>query len=157
MVEMGVDTYAFEPTPGTFRVLLRHSGMLLHSFSLALGDVEVQADLIVNEADRKNRLTLVRAGSRGTVRVKVVTLDSLVEIPRIGLMKIDPEGYELPVLRGSVRRLREDRPRLLVEVHEPYGEQLRAITGFLKRLGYSSKVIHRRGYYRSPHLLAEAK
>jgi Methyltransferase FkbM domain len=59
------------------------------------------------------------AGDPDAVEIPVRTLDSLRE--DLGfhpdLVKIDVEGYEIAVLRGASRTLREDRPVLFLEVH----------------------------------------
>ena len=50
--------------------------------------------------------------------VKCFTLDSLIEslkLTQIDFLKIDAEGHEVPVLRGSDRILREFRPVILYE------------------------------------------
>lgn len=59
------------------------------------------------------------AGEPDAVEIPVRTLDDLRE--ELGfhpdLVKIDVEGYEIAVLRGASRTLREDRPVLFLEVH----------------------------------------
>ena len=47
--------------------------------------------------------------------VQSVTIDSL-ELPNIGLMKIDVEGHEMSCIRGAVNTIRRDRPTLIVEI-----------------------------------------
>ena len=49
--------------------------------------------------------------------VEVSTLD-LLELGRVGFIKIDVEGHELEVVGGGLELLRESRPRLLVELEE---------------------------------------
>jgi len=53
------------------------------------------------------------------------TLDSLVEeheLDPVHLVKIDVEGAETAVLQGMQRILRQDRPIVLVELHDYNGE-----------------------------------
>jgi SAM-dependent methyltransferase len=57
----------------------------------------------------------------GRHEVEILTLDDLVGtdgFPVPGLVKIDVEGYELPVLRGARNTLREHQPPLLLEWSE---------------------------------------
>lgn len=49
-----------------------------------------------------------------TVACRLVRLDDVVAEP-VGFIKIDVEGYELPVLKGAARILEQDRPILLIE------------------------------------------
>jgi FkbM family methyltransferase len=58
-----------------------------------------------------------RAGAE-TFDVEMTTLDA--EVDRVGVptvVKVDVEGYELEVLRGAERLLRDHRPLLLLELH----------------------------------------
>lgn len=83
------------------------------------------------------------AGEPDTVEIPVRTLDGLCQ--ELGfhpdLLKIDVEGYEIAVLRGAFRVLREDRPVLFLEVHperiRQLGGSLGEIAGLLDDLGYS--------------------
>jgi len=54
--------------------------------------------------------------------VQAVTLDSF-RLPaehRIGFLKVDVEGYELPVIRGAEKTIREHHPVIIVE-QKPHG------------------------------------
>jgi FkbM family methyltransferase len=83
------------------------------------------------------------AGDPGAVEVPVRTLDDLRE--ELGfhpdMVKIDVEGYEIAVLRGALRMLREDRPILFLEVHPErivhLGGSMGEIAGLLDDLGYA--------------------
>jgi FkbM family methyltransferase len=59
------------------------------------------------------------AGQPDAVEIPVRTLDDLLDELSFhpDLVKIDVEGYEIAVLRGASRTLREDRPVLFLEVH----------------------------------------
>lgn len=60
-----------------------------------------------------------------TVDVSVLTLDDVIaglELPPVGLIKIDTDGSELDVLGGARDVLRRDRPALVFEV---FGDGLR--------------------------------
>lgn len=50
------------------------------------------------------------------VRVPCTTLDSL-QLPPVGLLKIDVEGFERTVISGADALLRRDRPVLFVEIY----------------------------------------
>ncbi len=50
------------------------------------------------------------------VRVPCTTLDSL-ELPPVGLLKIDVEGFERTVISGADALLQRDRPVLFVEIY----------------------------------------
>lgn len=67
-------------------------------------------------------------GTRCLEKVKVVTLDSLCEIPP-NVLKIDVEAGELAVLRGAARLLTDCRPTIICEVAQ---ENASAVTAYLR-------------------------
>lgn len=82
------------------------------------------------------------AGSPGTVEVPLRTVDALCA--ELGfhpdVVKVDVEGYELAVLRGALRTLREDRPVLFLELHpqrlRELGRSAGEVAALLEDLGY---------------------
>lgn len=70
--------------------------------------------------------------------VEVTTLDSF-ELRDVGFIKIDVEGHELAVLKGSEETLRRCRPTVLVEIKQ---QHLAAIHGFMDGLGYEIKRLN---------------
>lgn len=53
----------------------------------------------------------------GEVIVEVCALDEL-NLPTIGFIKIDVEGFELDVLKGARKTIEKDKPNLLIEIEE---------------------------------------
>jgi hypothetical protein len=51
------------------------------------------------------------------IKVEVATLDSF-DLTDVAFLKIDVEGHELSVLKGSVETIARSHPNLLVEVEE---------------------------------------
>ncbi|MBI3866662.1 MAG: FkbM family methyltransferase [Planctomycetia bacterium] len=81
--------------------------------------------------------------------VPQVTLDSYCEaagIARVNLVKIDVEGFEGQVLRGS-QRLLASRPRIALELHlddlEQFGESTESVLSLLPREGYQGQIMIR--------------
>lgn len=70
----------------------------------------------------------------GGLSIPLRTLDSLRDelAFRPDVMKIDVEGYEISVLRGAGRILREDRPILFLEVHP---QRIHELGGTMSELG----------------------
>ncbi len=69
--------------------------------------------------------------------VPVRTLDDVVDetLPgqSVGFIKMDVEGWELPVLRGARRLIERDRPNLLVEI---WPQQMPTLASDIEALGY---------------------
>ena len=55
-------------------------------------------------------------GQDGTKKIQVVTLDDDLSEP-VTLIKMDIEGAEQDALKGSVRHIREEHPKLLICVY----------------------------------------
>ncbi|MBS7617891.1 FkbM family methyltransferase [Candidatus Bathyarchaeota archaeon] len=101
VARVGYEDYAFEPSPRPYRFLTENALPNVHVFNVALGDVEGEAELKLHERSEYDSLIYENVGFSGkTVKVKVRTLDSF-KLESIGLIKIDTEGFELPVLLGA--------------------------------------------------------
>ena len=111
---------AFEPHPENLRYLRRH----VHQNSLT--NVRI---LNVAVADRDGTARFGGGTGSGTSRlqeegefeVAVRRLDGLAETHALApqLLKIDVEGAELDVLRGSADLIRECRPTIFLSTHGP--------------------------------------
>jgi len=69
------------------------------------------------------------------ITVDIATLDSIVDtLPRpIRFIKCDVEGHEFEVFKGAEKVLREDKPTVLVEIHEKY---ITEVTSLLNSFGF---------------------
>jgi len=72
-----------------------------------------------------------------SVTVPTVAIDDIINAP-VSLIKIDVEGYEMPVIRGASRVIREHSPSIVFE-HAPYLLDDAFISPFehLKDCGYA--------------------
>jgi FkbM family methyltransferase len=127
--------FAFEPSPGTFRGLVRHIALngqsgVVRPIAAAVADRDGAADLLVADTAGESRLkapTLKGSAStvgveRGTtIRVPTVSIDSFCarEGVQPSFIKIDVEGSEVAVLRGARETIRRggDGLALFVELH----------------------------------------
>ena len=75
------------------------------------------------------------------VTVPTVRLDDAIT-GSVGLIKVDVEGHELPVLRGAEKILQRDRPNLILELEDRHAPGCVAEAfAFLGRLGYRGAVL----------------
>jgi FkbM family methyltransferase len=110
---------AFEPLPAARQNMLRlfEGENRVEIVPFALGENE--GEVVMHLSAREDSSSLLPMGERqvstfpgtdeiGTTRVDVRTLDSVLadrEIPRPALLKVDVQGFELPLLRGAEQSL----------------------------------------------------
>ena len=121
--------FAFEPLDGAYDILnnlvIEHPNRI-EAFKLALGDKNVEKN--INFTDEKSekatflddisKLSFYEGASNKKKLVNFVTLDEFMEQKNlfdkeIDLIKIDTEGYELEVLKGSKRLIEENKPKYI--------------------------------------------
>jgi FkbM family methyltransferase len=124
--------YAFEPSRRdyerlTANIALNGLGNTVHSIPCALGDKPARAVLRVADNANSGHNTLGEGFSDTTVSlstlegVAIRTLDDFTRsagVDRLDVMKVDVEGFETAVLRGSAATLARLRPSLLLEVSD---------------------------------------
>jgi FkbM family methyltransferase len=125
--------YAFEPDPVntnmlTRQVQLNRVASTTTIIPCAVGDHVSEVCFTMGRGSESH----VGAGPGGkTVRVQLLTIDTVLPDSRVDLMKIDVEGFEECVLRGAARLLsdRKRSPRVIfVEVH-PFAWARFGVTG----------------------------
>ena len=121
--------FAFEPLDGAYdnlnKLVIEHPNRI-EAFKLALGDKNVEKN--INFTDEKSekatflddisKLSFYEAASNKKKLVNLVTLDEFMEQKNlfdkeIDLIKIDTEGYELEVLKGSKRLIEINKPKYI--------------------------------------------
>jgi FkbM family methyltransferase len=136
----------FEPNPECVERLRRHLQMnniknvAIHT--CALSDEVGKLNLnLSSEHSGTATLTEVDEVQR-TLPVQVcVGDDVLMEGPRINVLKVDVEGYEMKALRGLERTLKKFRPIIITELIESHlnraGSSVAAVSDLLGTLGYT--------------------
>ena len=111
--------HAFEPIPGTFedlRCCVEQAGLggqvRCHNLAASDSDREMIFQLPLHSACAQVGTDVPSAGSE--VKVRTARLDSL-DIEPPDFVKIDAEGHERSVLKGSLETLRKSRPFIMFE------------------------------------------
>lgn len=120
----GARLYAFEPYQENFDCLVKNitNNQLSERIqAVNLGVSERSGFAEVKEYDIHNlgATTYGLVETPGPQSVKMISVDDFVEqnaIHSIGFVKIDTEGFELPVLKGMTETIRKHSPTLWVEV-----------------------------------------
>jgi FkbM family methyltransferase len=129
---LGVPTIAFEPNPVAHALLeanvnengVRSICRLRHvAIGSEVGRVAVQAAAETNTG-------MARVCSDVAGEVPLVRLDDeLGAEPRVDVIKIDVEGWELKVLQGSQVTIARHRPLLYIEIMEPEFQKVHTYLG----------------------------
>lgn len=129
--------YAFEPVVSNWECLLENTKNCgnVTTFCCGVSDKIEELELCLPESsDNSGAWSIVDFKNQSGVRTELnqfVPLDANVH-DTIDLIKIDVQGYEMPVLRGSEETLRKCSPVVLIEMHQNTAE----ITDFLTTAGY---------------------
>ena len=136
--------FAFEPIPQTFKVFQKN---------IEINDIE--KNIIPNNiglSDKKGHLYFtyqhdsmnhVAHQNENSIKVPVKTVDEIINlVPEIPIMiKIDVEGYELPVFRGGSHLLKNNRLKVIVVelngLGEKYGFSDQMVDQLLRNSGFN--------------------
>ena len=133
--------YAFEPYREVFSILemnieLNELESIICPSNIALGDSICRGKTVVKDSQNLG-MAKIKESPNGDIQI--LTLDSVLidKINRLDLMKIDVEGMEFAVLRGSENLLRKFSPLLYIEIADE--RDYSQIMNFLHILGYEKK------------------
>lgn len=129
---------AFEPYEVVYKYLLKNikaNGLSdkIIARPLALGARPGEAGIVPGEAGNLGMTKLNEKGSGATVD----TLDNQTAGERVGVIKIDVEGFEPAVLKGAKKLLAAQAPHLFIEAATE--KQKQAIDNLLEPLGYHAR------------------
>lgn len=120
--QRGLEMYAYEPQPFVFQNLCANLALNMltnvRAYPFACGAQPGVAYMQLPDYFTTNNFGAVELKTdqaEGSIAVRCVTLDHELEHQKVGLMKIDVEGWELPVLQGARRTIERCRPILYFE------------------------------------------
>ncbi len=134
--------YAFEPVPALFDHLVQNieaNGIAnIAARNIALGERAMQVGLLPsNVAPEKGGMLMTRIDESGS-GVRMERLDDVLReegLQEVKCIKIDVEGYSLPVLRGARETIATHHPAIFCECETK--EHLEEVNAYLTELGYA--------------------
>lgn len=122
--------YSFEPSPEIFEILNNkfEKSENLHIYNLAFGSEEKNKIFYINERSHNSGFYKLEDGFKiknfpdekisykDSLDIKINTLDNFVEkknLHKIDILKIDTEGFEEEVLRGSLKTLKSNKIKFI--------------------------------------------
>jgi len=118
---------------------------IVRPLNKAVSDTEGTTTFYINDTGVCNSNSLAyNYNNKGIgINVALTSIDKLVETEKISfidIIKIDAEGAEYSVLKGSEKTLRKFRPKIILGLHpksiENFGDSLILIYDFISTLGY---------------------
>lgn len=140
--------YSYEPSPIAYRQLLDmiYDNALKNVFPTqsVIAEKCCACDFYVSSRDPLSVMSSLRQNDPKSIKHKLpqLTLDELFGIDRkVDYIKIDAEGAEVNILKGSLKTLEKWKPILQVEVHGPFlkdfGTSIEELFSMMKHIGYN--------------------
>lgn len=139
----------FEPDPYNYSACINN--LKQNNFdnsevlNLGLGSEEAILDMEVRTPSNRGGNRISTSLNKDGIKIQVKKLDGLfpaLDMDHLDLIKIDVEGYELRVLKGSEEILKKYKPILFIELDNDnlmdQGDSAQALIDFLTQLGYKS-------------------
>lgn len=134
--------YCFEPIENTYSILKKNIEINNLKEKTVLMNVAIGAHNsrgAISFFDKNNiGSTAIEEDASGDI--KIVSIDELKIQDRIALIKIDVEGFELEVIKGSVATIKKFKPFIMIELRHQYKQEIENI---LQSLGYECSTINR--------------
>ncbi len=149
--------HAFEPNPVIFKDIEINLQKIIKNikfYNLALSDKEGLVSLRVpirnKKFNKENYEEYFQMGKASihknnimheseSFEIMTKKLDNFDFSNRISFIKIDVEGHEAEVIKGSENTIKKNKPILLVEIEEKYTKKEVGITiNYINSLGYNS-------------------
>lgn len=146
---------AIEPYEINYQFLLKNISINNYGniipVKCALANFEGRAKFFIKASNVSH--SLVKASWNSpivkVIEVDVTTLDSLLRklgIDKVDLLKINVEGAELEVLKGSKSYLSKRQIfNIVLTTHPPHEQEARKVAEYLKTFSYKIKVVNLRG------------
>lgn len=157
VVGAGGHVIAVEPNPPTIRELednIRASGAsaIISVQPVACSDAEATLDLFAGPRGNTGQTSLSKTNASqtgkdvATYHVRARPLDDIIRdtgVSRVDAVKIDVEGAEMLVLKGSVRTLARYHPMVIVELIDAQlrsmGSSEAGVRAFMQAQGYAAR------------------
>lgn len=132
--------FSFEPQKNIFRILSENIRVnkldsIVTAYNKGIGQKHFYADVNVINSDNYGMSKLV---SDDSGNVEVDSLDNILknQVSRVDMIKIDVEGMEIEVLKGSLEIIEKYRPLIYIECETE--EEFNAVTMVLSPFGYKA-------------------
>ncbi len=161
LAKHGEKVFAFEPHPEIFPLTQSNCAAYPNVRCIPQAASDTRHTVYMNSIhglSNQAGADVHEQGDDSMFAVPAVPIDSL-DLPDIGLMKIDVEHHEIECIRGARETIRRDKPILFVEVYGGHdiatappeiAAEIRARIQFICDLGYDAQCLHVHDYLFTP-------
>jgi FkbM family methyltransferase len=140
---MGAYVYAFEPVPANMNLLM-HNATINKVISNVM-PVELGAGSsgchVPFKYDSSGNSGMGKVASDGEAVVGIIPVDDVISHSHeVDILKIDVEGYNIPVLEGARQTIERNHPEIYIECQTP--AELQEVEGLLLPMGYKRWPAH---------------
>ena len=129
--------YSFEPQKVIYDMLvdsLKENNISnIVTYNLAIGDKKCDAFVPILDYDKMNNFGGISLTNHG-IKVEQTTLDNIINVDSLKLIKVDVEGMEFEVLKGASNLIRKHRPYIYFENDRV--DKSRSLLEFVASMGY---------------------
>jgi FkbM family methyltransferase len=111
--------FAYEPVTNTYQDLIKtveyEGNAKIHAIKKGIGDKEATVEIFLYGSassilnDKHNNLP--------TERIEITTIDEECKDKKVGLIKMDIEGFEYFAIKGGIETIKRDKPLLLISIY----------------------------------------
>ncbi len=150
--------YAFEPQTGNYNSMVQtlaadvQSGRLV-PVQMGLGDKKATMRIsgFQGKVDAAASVTKDYGIEELSEEVQIVAFDSYVKEHKlnVGLIKVDVEGFEPEIIKGSLKTIKEQRPLLVIAIYHN-GKEFYELKSYIEKLNLGYKFCIRRSTLGNP-------
>jgi FkbM family methyltransferase len=116
--------YAYEPVTSSYQMLLDtiklQKSNKIHAIKKGIGDKETTMEIHIDDtnAGANTLLQNLNIMSNSAVeKISITTIDKECTDKKIGLIKMDIEGFEYYAVKGGLETIKRDKPVLLISIY----------------------------------------
>jgi len=118
--------YAYEPVKSTFDLMIetlhKNNIDIVVPINKGVGEEKDIITIFSNDSDAAASSIVYNQGSNSQDKIseeqiEIVTIDEECKDRKVGLIKMDVEGYEYYAIKGGIKTIQRDKPILLISIY----------------------------------------
>jgi FkbM family methyltransferase len=112
--------FAYEPVSKTYKDLVktikREGSDKIHAIKKGIGDKKISMEIVIRDGSS----TLINDSAKNiypTETIEITTIDTECQDKKVGLIKMDIEGFEYFAIKGGLETIKRDKPVLLISIY----------------------------------------